>query len=127
MNESFTNGFFDELKKIAFDTLEETPPECESLPEVPSEPGDAVGDLASSESRRRLGGLLGTTEGRQEVRQDLDRLREQANELITKRRALTRGLLRARRELYGPSPTPRNDLRDLLYGGEPFWAARFAR
>ena len=128
MIEEFVAGFFDELKKIAEEGIVEVPPEATPEPEVPDpEAAGAAGDLASSESRRHLTSLLGTTEGRQEVRQDLERLRDRANQAIQERRALTRGLLRARRSAHGPSPTPRSDLRDLLYGGEPFWTARFAR
>jgi hypothetical protein len=128
MIEAFAGGFFDELAKIAEGGILEEPPEPAPEPEVPDpEAAGAVGDLASSESRRHLTSLLGTTEGRQEVRQNLERLRDQAHRSIQERRALTRGLLRARRDAHGPSPTPRSDLKDLLYGGEPFWTARFAR
>ena len=128
MIEEFASGFFDELAKIAEIDVPEEVPEMNPEPEVPDqEAAGTVGDLASSESRRHLTGLLGTTEGRQEVRQDLERLRDRANDAIQERKALTRGLLRARRGTHAPSPTPRSDLKDLLYGGEPFWAARYAR
>ena len=131
MISSFSNGFFDELLKLSSGVLVEAPPESESPPEEPEPEPDpeteSAANLASSEGRRHLSDLLGTTEGRQEIRNRLESLRARANAAIDERKALTRGLLRARRSSYGPSPTPRRDLTDLLYGGEPFWTARFAR
>lgn len=134
MIEVFSNAFFDEVLKIAEElTLDTGTPRfmaglpSEGEPQSSSEPEGTAGEMASSENRRRLSELLETTEGRKEIRDRLESLRSDANRLIDHRKSYTRGLIRAHRSIYGPSPTPRKDLRDLLYGDEPRWTARFAR
>lgn len=136
-------AFADELMKIALglgdDPDPQTMAEGGEEPQHKQEPDvleegdagspddDAVGGFASSETRRHLSGLLKGTEGREEIRNNYRFLRDKANEIIRVRKALTRGLLRSRRDLFGPSATPRTDLRRLLYDDEPYYEATYAQ
>jgi hypothetical protein len=74
-----------------------------------------VGDLAGADARNSFEKMLGSSEGRQSIRMVMDRLRERATHLDDFKKAFVRSLLRARSDVYGPSPSPRDDLRKVLY------------
>ena len=78
--------------------------------------GDAVGDLASMDARRSLQSMLKTEQGKRSIRETLNKLDRKAQEVSTLKNALTRGLLRARREVYGPVRDPVQNLNEILEG-----------
>jgi hypothetical protein len=77
---------------------------------------DSVGDLASMDARRSLEGLLKNDEGKRAIRETLNKLDRSSQEVGTLKKALTRGLLRARREVYGPTRDPVQNLNEILEG-----------
>lgn len=157
MYEAFQRGFLEQLSKLAEDEGAPVPQfmdqESAGLPEPSEEPENAevpeaeahppevdderskaerlvdegVGNLASSDARRELEEKLRTTDGREEIRAAYRKIRDKINAGVRERKAFTRSLLRARRSVYGPSAEPRNDLRSLLYSGEPFFDASYVR
>jgi hypothetical protein len=125
---NFYDAFLDEMAKLGEDSAgspdmdqqEFTPPTAEQ-PAGPASPGsETAGDFAGADSRRELQGMLGSTEGRQEIRKAFTGLRSKIDELVGVRKAFNRGLVRAHREIFGPTATPNSDLRRLLYKEEPF-------
>lgn len=128
-----------ELLKIAedeglFPTLEEDPgpdaiqtPQDSGIEEPASTPGpplreddsgaaDSVGDLASMDARRALQGMLKDDAGKRAIREAFNKLDRSSREVSTLKSALTRGLLRARREIYGPARDPVQNLNEILEG-----------
>jgi hypothetical protein len=78
--------------------------------------GDAVGDLASTNARRSLESMLKTEQGKRSIRETFNKLDRKSEEVSTLKKALTRGLLRARREVYGPARNPVQNLNEILEG-----------
>jgi len=74
-----------------------------------------VGDQAGADARNSFEKMLGSSEGRQSIRMVMDRLRDRATHLEDFKKAFVRSLLRARSDVYGASPSPREDLRKILY------------
>lgn len=132
-------GFRDELTKIAGELCiiraqEEMPgpdaiktPQASGIEEPSATPGpplredesgvaDSVGDLASMEARRGLESLLKTDDGKRAIRETLNRLDRSAQEVGSLKKALTRSLLRARREVFGPVRDPVQNLNEILEG-----------
>lgn len=137
---TFFDAFTDELKKMAEemepngdfacgDDLQPGPDYAypdegdeRSTPEQIVEEGragspvpTAIAGFASPSTRDRLTSLMNETEGRQKIRSVYDSFRDQINGVVGVRKALTRGLLRSRRDIFGPSPTPRKDLNNILF------------
>lgn len=150
---TFFDAFTDELKKIAeeFEPNEDVSPgddtqsapeydypndnDERSVPEQIVEEGragspvpTAIAGFASPSTRDRLTGLMHETEGRQKIRTVYDSFRDQINDVVGVRKALTRGLLRSRRDIFGPSSTPRKDLNNVLFKDDvTAFEASFAR
>lgn len=103
------------------------PPEEMVEPQVETPHGDTAetGDLASMDTRRSLQDMLADTTGRDQIRDVYSDLRSRIDTLIGTRKAFTRSLLRARREIFGPSSEPRAELRRLLYKDEPLYEAEY--
>lgn len=137
---TFFDAFTDELKKLAEElepndeapTGDDTQSQPEyaypdnnderSIPEQIIEEGragspvsTAIAGFASPSTRDRLTRLMNETEGRQKIRSVYDSFRDQINDVVGVRKALTRGLLRSRRDIFGPSSTPRKDLNSVLF------------
>lgn len=124
------SAFIDELEKLADDSQSEadvaqqefTPPmpDAPAVPEpTQAEENTAPGQFADSETRHTFQNMLASLDGRKEVRDAYTSLRSKIDGLLGERKAFTRSLLRARREIFGPSSAPRADLRRLLYREEP--------
>jgi len=135
---TFYQAFRNELLKIAedeglFSLQEDIGPHTLQMPqdggvEEPSAvdgPGlredaagvaDSVGDLATMNARRALQDMLKTDDGKRSIRETLNKLDRKSQEVSTLKNALTRGLLRARREIYGPSRDPVQNLKEILEG-----------
>lgn len=96
----------------------EEPSSTPGPPLRPDETGsaDSVGDLASMDARRALQGLLKNDEGKRAIRETLNKLDRSAREVSTLKKGLVRGLLRARRETYGPARDPIQNLNEILEG-----------
>lgn len=137
--DAFYAGLYDELAKVAGEICviplqdDLAGPDSIELPqdggvEIPSAtPGpplrsddsgaaDSVGELASMDARRALEGLLKSDEGKRAIRETLNKLDRSEQEVKSLKKALTRGLLRARREVYGPSRDPVQNLNEILEG-----------
>jgi hypothetical protein len=142
--------FVTEISKLAGEFPDDDPgavddvPEgrrMESSPEIPQEsifsdvtPGPVrepdvappVGPVSSFEARQNMEHSLQTTEGRRSIRDVLNDIRLRGEGLRGLKRAFTRTLTRSYRSIYGPTPTPRKDLRALLFTDEPNAEARYA-
>lgn len=90
--------------------------ESPGLREDEASVADSVGDLASSDARRALEGMLKTEQGKRSIRETFNSLDRKSQEVSTLKGALTRGLLRARREAYGPVRDPVRNLNEILSG-----------
>ena len=77
---------------------------------------DSVGDLATMDARRSLEGMLKNEGGKRAIRETFNKLDRKHQEVSTLKNALTRGLLRARREVYGPTRDPVQNLNEILSG-----------
>lgn len=137
LRDSMARGFFTRLEKLGFelDDVEvnrlapATEQQPADQPEAPADQNQAgpsgwtggfsesspVGDLGGAGARNSFEKMLGSSEGRQSIRMVMDRLRERSTHLEGFKQAFVRSLLRARRDVFGPSPTPRSDLRKMLY------------
>jgi hypothetical protein len=124
----FFDGFIDEMRKLAADSVSDKdvgqqvtePTEPDSSQQQSAEPESPAGDLASLDARHKLQDLLQSPDGRVQLRGTYHGLRERIDSMVGVRKAFTRGLLRARREVFGPSAFPRGDLKRILYGDEPY-------
>jgi hypothetical protein len=127
----FFSAFADELRKIAegeeVDTdkgvnidKQETERQEPDMSQASDPPPSPAADLAGLDARHKLQDLLKTPDGRHDLRETYQGLRSKIDNLVGARKAFTRGLLRARRELYGPANSPREDLKRMLYRDEPF-------
>jgi hypothetical protein len=130
LRDSMIRGFCARLEKLGFElddvevsrlapTTEQPPagqPEAAADQAGSSEQTvGAVGDLGGAGARVSFEKMLGSSEGRQSIRTVMDRMRDQATKLDGFKKAFVRSLLRARRDVFGPSPSPRSDLRKMLY------------
>lgn len=79
-------------------------------------PAPPVGDLASTGARTALQGMLKTEQGKRAIRETFNKLDRKAEEVASLKKAFTRGLLRARREVYGPAHDPVQNLNEILEG-----------
>jgi hypothetical protein len=135
---NFFESFCDELSKLGQEfepnsTLDESqdspyPNESDqrSVPEQIVEEGragspepDAAAGFAASDIRDRFTGMMSSTEGRHKIRSVYDKFNDEINGIVAARKSYTRALLRSRRQLLGPSPTPRTDLKSMLFENEP--------
>lgn len=133
---NFCEAFLDELAKLADDDSVSSADvdQQEFNPPTPDQPSpspwqgqdqpvvgpERAGDFSGSDARRELQGMLGSTEGRRSLREAYSGLRSQIDGLVGIRKAFTRGLVRAHREIFGPTSAPQSALRRLLYKEEPF-------
>jgi hypothetical protein len=88
---------------------------------------DGTSGYSGSDARRLFKSLLTSSGGRQVIRDAFSKLTIDAARVENLRKALIRGLLRARRDLQGPSADQRKDLMSLIFkkdGGptEPFFS-----
>lgn len=102
------------------ESIFEKAPETTQPSTSEASPVGPAGSLGSLGVRQSLEERLESADGRRSIRSVLTHLRQRDEETVGLRRAFTRALLRAHRNTAGPSPTPRRDLRDLLYRKEPF-------
>jgi len=102
------------------ESIFEKAPETTQPSASEASPVGPAGSLGSLGVRQSLEERLESADGRRSIRSVLTHLRQRDEETVGLRRAFTRALLRAHRNTSGPSPTPRRDLRDLLYHKEPF-------
>lgn len=125
---SFAVAFMSELEKLAAEAsiseadMSGQQPERQEpdSSEVPRDSAPPLGDFASTDARTSLQDMMSSVEGRNKIREAYSSLRSKVDAVVGERKAFTRSLLRARREIFGPSASPRQDLRRLLYKDEPF-------
>lgn len=141
--------FATEICKIAGEFPDDDPGAVDDVPEgrrmestgVPEEsiysdvtPGPVRNDdvappvtpAGSFDTRQEVEDKLQTVEGRRSIRDVLNDIRLRGEGLRGLKRAFTRTLTRSYRSIYGPTPTPRKDLRALLFTDEPNAEARYA-
>jgi hypothetical protein len=87
---------------------------------------DGTSGYSGSDARRVFKSLLTSSGGRQIIRDAFTKLNLEGAKIENLRKALIRGLLRARRDLQGPSDDQRGDLMSLVFKKdgptEPFFS-----
>lgn len=132
--------FATEILKISEDVSDNSANESVDSPEIPSEsifsdvappvpdvapelpPAASTGTL---EARDNLTGMLQTPHGRTGIKDVLGGIRLRSNELASFKQAFTRALVRSYKMINGATPTPRKDIRALLFGQEANADARY--
>lgn len=87
---------------------------------------DGTSGYSGSDARRLFKSLLTSSGGKQIIRDAFAKLNQDETKIDNLRKALTRGLLRARRDLHGPSADQRKDLMSIVFKkdgpSEPFFS-----
>ena len=76
---------------------------------------DGTSGYSGSDARRLFKSLLTSSGGKQMIREAFAKLNKDETRINNLRKALTRGLLRARRDLHGPSEDQRKDLMSIVF------------